>query len=305
MLIHNSSFRFGGILLCMASIALVEAAPFDRARIHGSAVTIERDFVMTGAGQLHFRRAAPSDPAASVAIPVLCLHQTPNSSQVFIEFMTELAKDRVVFAVDTPGLGQSDKPLSQPALRDYAQAMLDFLDAKDLAEVDIVGYHTGASIAAELGANSPTRVRRSMLVGLALFSEAQRQQFFEQPWPKTRAADGGHLLEEWQRSHQWRGKGQSDSSVERTFIEKISAGSEAWWVAAAVMGHDLEAALSKMPLAPLVVNSKDDLFEITPRVKTIRPDVDVVSLPDYGFGLFEVIPEFMAELARDHFDQNH
>lgn len=298
------AFWLGSFCLGVTGIAAVDAAPFDRSRSAGDSVSIERDFVMTSAGQLHFRRAAPLDATADDAIPVLCLHQTPNSSQVFVEFMTELAKDREVFAVDTPGLGQSDKPLSQPALEDYAAAILEFLDANDLIEVDIVGYHTGASIAAELSSSSPTRVRRSLLVGLALFNDAERQRFFEQPWPKPREANGAHLLEEWQRSHQWRGAGQSDDSVERTFIEKISAGQEAWWVAAAVMRHDLGAALRKMPRAPLVVNSKDDLFDITPRVKQLRPDVDVVSLPDYGFGLFEVIPDTMADLARSHFDGN-
>ena len=280
-----------------------QAAPFDRSRIDSTLVRLERDFVTVGYGQLHFRRAEPAGAAGrSVANPVLCLHQTPSSSQVFVEFMGELASDRTVFAVDTPGLGESDLPEAPPDIEDYAKAIAEFLDAEQLTEVDIVGYHTGASIALELAARQPERIGSMMLVGLALFDDAERAAFFDNPWPKPRADDGSHLLDEWRRSTRWQGPGQSDDSRERMFVAKLAAGRTAWWGARAVMRHELEPRLRDSSHPLLVVNPNDDLVTVTPRARAVREDAAFVEFPEYGFGIFEVIPAELAALARKHFD---
>jgi len=266
-------------------------------------MTVRRGFATVGQRQLHYRFAAPPESRTSPApLPVLCLHQTPNSSQVFVKFMTYLASDRPVFAVDTPGLGQSDRPENAPDIADYAAAMAGFLDEIGLPRVNVVGYHTGASIALELAALRPGGIAAAMLVGLALFDPGERDAFFAEPWPRPTRADGGHLLEEWQRSFRWQGPGQSDESVERGFIEKISAGPTAWWGARAVMRHDLEPRLREATAPLLIVNARDDLFDVTPRARAIRPDARFEDFPDYGFGIFEVIPARLADLARDHFD---
>ena len=202
----------------------VAASPFDRSRHRRDAVVIRRRFADVAYGQLHYRMATPKDPDSATMRPVVCFHQTPNSSQVFVEFMGELARDRAVYAVDIPGLGESDLPSTPPDIEDYARAMREFLDALKLHQVDIVGYHTGASIAAVLANEAPERVSRMMLVGLALLNDDERSAFFNQPWPAPTEADGSHLMRSWQRSFGWRGPGQSDASVERTFIQKTAAG---------------------------------------------------------------------------------
>lgn len=281
------------------------AMPFDRSRLSGAPVQIKRGF---GEGsddlQLHYRRAEPIDRAKlTSALPVLCLHQTPNSSQVFVEFMEELGRDRIVYAVDTPGLGESDTFAEPPEVGDYARAMLEFIKNEALGPVDIVGYHTGASIALEMANQKPDAVNSMMLVGLALFDADERAGFFKQPWPKPIEADGSHLVGEWQRSHDWRGPGQTDASVQRTFLTKISAGSRGWWGARAVMSHDLEASLKNASQPILILNPKDDLFAITPRAKNIRPELKIVDFPKHGFGVFEIIPDRLAACARKHFDR--
>ncbi len=279
------------------------AAPFDVARLGAAPVRVDRGFVRVSTGQLHYRRAAPIDATAATRAPVVCLHQTPNSSQIYVEFMASLARDRVVYAVDTPGLGESDLPATPPEISDYAIAIREFLDVLELPPVDLVGYHTGASIAAQLGSDAPERVRRLLLVGLALFNADERAGFFQQPWPKPRAQDGSHLTIEWERSFQWRGFGQSDDSVERTFIEKLSAGQTAWWPARAVMRHALAAAIENLERDALIVNTRDDLFEITPRVRALRPEFPLITDARHGFGVFEVRAATMAALARAFFDR--
>ncbi|MEM1261633.1 MAG: alpha/beta fold hydrolase [Pseudomonadota bacterium] len=305
MIIKRRVFTLSRRTLCALATALpatTVAAPFDAARLRNPDVAIDRAFERVGYGQLHFRVAAPRDSAAITRRPVVCFHQTPNSSQVFIEFMAELAIDRRVFAVDTPGLGESDLLQPAPEITDYATAMHQFLVAQQLEEVDVVGYHTGANIAATLGNLAPDRVRGLLLVGLALFNETEREAFIEKPWPRRRQSDGGHLLPEWQSSHRWRGPGQSDESVARTFIEKLSAGNTAWWPARAVMRHDLATELEALTVPTVAVNAGDDLEAITPRVVTVRPDIELITIADAGFGLFETRAAELATLARRVFD---
>lgn len=290
-------------LALMGLVQPCAASPFDQDRATNSSVEISRGFSRVGYGQLHFRKAQPVLHENIVHRPVLCFHQTPNSSQIYIELLDQLATDRVVYAIDTPGHGESDLPPRPPEIGDYAQAMAEFIQRMGLKEVDLIGYHTGASIAVELARRDDTRVEHLMLVGLALFHEQERQAFFAQPWPRPISRDGSHLVTEWQRSHQWRGAGQSDASVIRTFVQKLQAGDKAWWGARAVMRHDLAAALAGLKTPTVVVNSADDLLKITPRVTALRADFELITLDQWGFGLFEVEPARMAELARNRFDR--
>lgn len=294
----------GGALSCVAlKGSNAVAAPFDPSRVNLETVNIERGFEAVNYGQLHYRRAVPKKKSDIKHRPIVCFHQTPNSSQVFVELMVELAQDRVVYAVDTPGLGESDLPSEPPEIIDYAQAMYEFLKVKRLRKVNVVGYHTGASIASELALLAPKRIKKMILVGIALFDDTEKAKFFEQPWPKPAKKDGSHLQPSWQRTFKWQGPGMSDESVIRSFIAKTSAGETAWWGARAVMRHDLAQTLSKITIPFMGVNPKDDLYEITPRLRDIRPDIEIVDKSDFAFGIFDADTQGMADLTRRYFDK--
>ena len=97
---------------------------------------MRRHYLDYALGQLHYRRA---EPAAGLPRrrPVVCLHQTPTSSLEFEPLMRELAGDRVVVALDTPGYGGSDGPSQPQSIEFYAarcsveelKAMTEFLKA--------------------------------------------------------------------------------------------------------------------------------------------------------------------------------
>lgn len=63
-------------------------------------------------------------------------------------------------------------PKAPPTLGEYAEA-LHALVAEQKEPVDLVGYHTGALVAAEIAARHPESVRRLMLVSVSLF-DAER-----------------------------------------------------------------------------------------------------------------------------------
>lgn len=290
------------VLLCLflpGAPFSVEAAPADRERIPADGAPVTRHFAGAGELQLHYRRAGP---AGGEQRPVICLHQSPNSSQVYVEFLAELGRDRLVLAPDTPGYGESDRPRAQPSVADYAAIFERFAKELDLAEVDLVGYHTGAAVAIEWALAAPERVRNLLLVGVPAFTPEEVTEFSASPWPKPRPLSAAMLTEEWDGSKSWQGPGQPDASVERTFLAKIGAGRTAWWGPAAVFEYPLLERLAQTRQPLTLVRAGDDLWEATARARAARPDADFVEAPEYKFAVFEIAPERMAALARARFD---
>ena len=279
------------------------AHPTDRRRFAGRPARVQREFVQLGYGQLHLRRATPRMPITQQKPPVMLFHQSPNSSQVFVEFMAELGADRVVIAPDTPGFGDSDLPADQPDIGFYAGVMAELACSLSYTKVQLVGYHTGAAIAIELAKEHPDLVDAVVLVGIPVFNEQEQARFRAVPWPLPRSADGSHLSAEWTRSMQWRGPGQSEESVLRTFNEKLGAGLTAWWGAHAAIHYDTLRALQRMRAPVLFIRPQDDLWESSLRALPALPGTARIDLADFGFGVFEVIPERLARTIREFFDE--
>lgn len=291
---------FVGLLLLLGAGGAAQASPVDRDRIPPGGQEVTRHYATVDGLQVHYRAAKPA-PGRGRAPTVFALHQSPNSSQVYVEFMALLARDRRVIAPDTPGFGQSDAPERQPAIADYARIMDGLAEQLGESEVDLVGYHTGAATAVEWALANPARVRRLWLVGVPAFNADERARLGASPWPNPAPLDAERVAAEWEGSKSWQGPGQSDASVERTFLAKLASGRTGWWGAAAVFDHDLLARLALVRQPVGVARPRDDLWDITSRVREVRPGLEVVDLPAFGFAVFEVAPERMAELAREEF----
>ncbi len=268
-----------------------------------SLVQVRRQYADCRFGQLHYRVAEPVDKQKIVHPPLFCFHQSPSSGHIFGELMKKLATDRIVYAPDTPGFGQSDAPSTQPEIGDYAAAMLDWMNGLGHSTYDLLGYHTGALIATEIAIERPKAVRKVVLVGLAVFTETEQQAFSAQPWPRPTKEDGSHLLQEWQRTLQWRGAGQTMPMMAQNFVYKLMAGEKAWWGARAAIYYPATARFLKMQPAVLAIRPQDDLWEISLRAKPLLTHAQWIDLPQYGFGLFEVAPGEVNKIIREFMDR--
>ena len=265
-------------------------------------VNLRRLYVDCRYGQLHVRSAFPSSGGFDELTPLVCLHQSPMSSRTFRPFLGPMATDRSVFAPDTPGFGESDPPPAQPSVADYAGAMLDFLDQMRLRQVDLLGYHTGAAIAAEMAIARPERVRRIVMVAVPVLTPAERAAFDAKPWPVPPREDGAHLVEEWQRTMDWRGPGVTLGQLAAGFAEKLRNGPQAWWGVAAAAHWPAAGRLPLVTQPVLVLRPRDDLWESTLRARDLLPQAQFKDLEDCGFGLFDtaavvVVRETRAFLA--------
>jgi pimeloyl-ACP methyl ester carboxylesterase len=145
-------------------------------------VKMWRHYANSRDGQAHLLSAQPVDPAAPLKTPLICLHQSPMSGDVFEEFLPVIAQDRRVHCPDTPGFGGSDRPLKvrnggKATIENYGLGLGDALaDLGYSADnpVDLFGFHTGSLGAIELTRARPELVRRMILVGIPYYPAEER-----------------------------------------------------------------------------------------------------------------------------------
>jgi pimeloyl-ACP methyl ester carboxylesterase len=254
-----------------------------------AAARVRREYRPMRWGQLHLRRAAPV-AATGDRTPVVLLHQSPLSGRMFSELLPVLGADRVVLAPDTPGYGESDGPPAPTTIGDYADALHDVLT--ELKEpVDLVGYHTGALIAAEYAARYPTEVRRLVLMSMPLFSAERRATLNTST---VLAADGSHLLGEWRSTMRVRPPGQSLEQAARIVAEKQRAGTRAGWAMAAVAGYDAAPRLAALAVPTTLIRAQDGLWEDGAAAGRLIPNARLVDAPQWGYGLFDADPQGVA-----------
>ena len=127
-----------------------------------------------GPRQVHYRRIG-SGPV------VLCLHQSPLSSRDMLATMERWKTHFTCIAPDTPGFGLSD-PLgvNRAEASDFAEAVVEFMDALGIERAAVYGFHTGAMITGALAAAYPDRIVCAAANGYVIMTETDRQDFIEQ-----------------------------------------------------------------------------------------------------------------------------
>jgi pimeloyl-ACP methyl ester carboxylesterase len=153
---------------------------------------IERHFVTIGQRQVHYRRAGDG--------PVLLmLHASLNTSATFLPLIGPLAADFTVIAMDTPGYGLSEVLSPEPPeIEDYADGVIEFMDALGLERVALYGMLTGTMIGVDLASRYPQRFAAVILNTMLVHTDAELAEFeerFTPPMPLR--ADGLHIVQAW------------------------------------------------------------------------------------------------------------
>ena len=156
---------------------------------------ITRHFVRVGDREVHYRRAG-SGP------PFVLFHVSPQTGAFVLPQLMPLADSYTLIALDAPGYGEST-PLIQkaPMMADYADAVIETLDALGIKEAPLYGSHTGANIAVEVARRAPDRVTALVIDGLSLSTPEIAQDRTDHYAPSfTPTADGAHLAWAWQHT---------------------------------------------------------------------------------------------------------
>ncbi len=159
---------------------------------------MRRIYADTSLGQVHARVLDAA--GAETHPPLVCLHPAPLSGLYFTTTMPMLNEGRRVVAPDYPGYGSSDALAGAPAIEDYAQAMLAFVDAAGIeAPVDVLGFHTGCLVGSEMALREPRAVRRLILCDVPYFpADARPGLLRKMGQPPVITADVASIEPAWQ-----------------------------------------------------------------------------------------------------------
>lgn len=131
-----------------------------------------RGFVEAGEGQTHYRTAGNGGPA-----PLVMIHAAPGASKAITRIIATLGEGRAVFALDAPGMGESD-PLPEGAdATAFADALLAAVRALGIDRFDLYGILSGAPIAAEMALRAGGKVRRLILDRMILLGDDTRRDW--------------------------------------------------------------------------------------------------------------------------------
>ncbi len=239
-----------------------------------------------GARQVHYRHVG-TGPI------VLCLHQSPLSSRDMLATMERWKKHFTCIAPDTPGFGLST-PLGveRAEADDFAEALIEFMDALGLERAAVYGFHTGAMITGALAAGFPDRVTCGAANGYVILREAERADLVANYLPPFAPSwDGSHLTWLWARMREqtiffpWYAKTQAErlefnvpppAALHAAALDLLRAGDHyrVGYRAAFTMRSDL--ALQRMQVPMLVTAAQSDVLAgHLPRVRRAAPSVRV------------------------------
>ncbi|MBU2668169.1 alpha/beta fold hydrolase [Actinoplanes bogorensis] len=150
------------------------------------------------AGGVHYRTAGWHHGGR----PLIVLPPAPGSSTKVVPLAEELGRTRPVLTVDYPGHGRS-VPLGvdRAGCESYADRIEAFATELDLAEVDVLGIHSGALLALLWQRRHPDRVRHLILDGLPLGSAFAHLDLDAYLPDLTPDPDGHHVLRAWAKGH--------------------------------------------------------------------------------------------------------
>lgn len=167
-----------------------------------------------------------------------------------------LAKEFEVILFDQRGMGQSDKPVSEYTMADYANDAAGILDALGIASAHVVGFSFGGMVAQELAIRHPGKVRRLVLAGTtsggAGGSSYPIHEFLDLD-PATRARRGLEIMDN-SFTPQWQAENPQESA--RLIRERMILG------ARRADDAELEAAKRRQLMARAQHDCYDRLHQI-------------------------------------------
>jgi pimeloyl-ACP methyl ester carboxylesterase len=260
-------------------------------------VHVRRSYADCRFGQLHMLTAYPSGGGFDERTPLLCLHDSGGSAQLFSPMLRELGRDRSIYALDLPGFGQSDPAPSRFSVADLALAVGDFVDNLRLRQVDVLGYQLGALIAAELAIARTAHVRRVVIWGIA--HPAPRGLF----QPLGSREDGSDVVEEWRSMLIDRGPGVATTSLVNDFADRLHAGAVGARAQAALAEYSVSERLPLMKQQSLLLRPRDRYWDSAAAVRPFLSRGAMLDLPEHGQGFLGAAPQKFAASAREFLDR--
>lgn len=245
-------------------------------------------------GQLHGRIiVTPHKPW------LVLLHQSPSSSEMFEALIPILSHHFSVIAPDNPGFGQSDA-LTIPSVAAFGACVETLLDAHAVTRTFVFGHHTGAAIAAFLGANRPDLCAGIAMCGPPALTLEQRQMLPAMAPVEMPEPTGDHLLRMWSKLRAKETTAPPALSTRELGLAFSATSTRQAYQAVADYDfmHDLGAITC--PLL-LFAGERDSLASYLPAAAQAASHAKIVQIEDTGGYICDLKPELVARLLTDFF----
>jgi pimeloyl-ACP methyl ester carboxylesterase len=155
--------------------------------------SIRNGYVDTARGQIHFREAG-------AGAPMVLLHWGPGHGEQYQGILGALAAEGCrAIAPDLPGFGMSLRRVGHWSIADFADNLVECLDAWGLEHCILVGGHLASLIATETALRAPQRIRLLVLDGTPTWDQETRAQIIAKATHNQALPDegGDHLRSLW------------------------------------------------------------------------------------------------------------
>lgn len=261
------------------------------------AQNIERLYVHSRFGQIHARRlnAAGSDSKPSL----VCLHPAPYSGLYFSTAMPLLNENRCVIAPDYPGYGGSTATGSPPSIDDYASSVIELIDALGIPgdrPVDLLGFHTGCLVAAEIVLQEPSMARRIALVDVPYFEADKRADMRDKAvQPRKLTPELSDLRANWDFNISNRLDAMPLARAFELFVEQLRPAELSHWGFHAAFTYPCEDKFPQISTEALVIATESGLADATRTAAAMMPNVDLRERPDIKRAVFEESAQAIAD----------
>ncbi|MEO0574805.1 MAG: alpha/beta hydrolase [Pseudomonadota bacterium] len=248
---------------------------------------LRKQYVDTAAGQLHLRSHNARNEAAPV---LLCLHPAPSSGLYFDTVLPLLNENRNVFAPDYPGHGGSYPLDAQPDIDDYADSMLALLDGLQVnTPVDVLGFHTGCLVGAEMALKAPARINHLVLCDVPYFDlDTQASLLTRAAQPMTLSDDIDSIAGAWKMNVPPRYTKMPDERVLAFLAEQLRCLGRDHFAFNAAFRYPCHARFSAVRTKTTVIATQSGLLDATRMAADVIPDATLREVLDITTAVFEV-----------------
>ncbi len=206
-------------------------------------------------GQIHYRTAGTGPP-------LLLLHLTTFSSDLFADVIPLLAAKYRVIAMDRFGHGTSDPIPPSVSAEGLAETVVGFLDALGVDDTFILGQHTGTVEALEVALHHPQRVRKLVLVATPDWSEESRAEGVRTLRPMEPEMDGSHMPEMWRRRSEWASPSTTPQIMHRVVMAALHAMTNSPEIAKAMQRHHVTERVTLLQVPTLFLAGEHDHMRV-------------------------------------------
>ena len=231
-------------------------------------------------GQIHWRLAQNSERTTSRDL--YCFSPAPFGSISYETIMPFLANGRRVIAPDYPGQAGSDGGSATPTIESYAASMLAVIhDLSGDDPVDVLGFHSGCLVAADVKRQAPDRVERVMLIDVPAFDPDTRAKYLPlvgAPFEPT--AEIESVAKAWDMAVTKRLTTQPIDECYALFADTVGNGPRINATFHAAFTYDVDTRLAALKGGAVILATQSSLLEPSRRAARLIQEAELLEVPE-------------------------